>query len=133
MSHAESMYSEIILDYYRSPRNKGKMEKPFATARDVNPACGDVVEIHLHVQDGKVASALFSGQGCAISQAAASMLCESIEGKTLEEVAKLEKEHVLGLLGVELSPMRLKCALLGFKVAKMAVVEKLGRQLDEKL
>ena len=123
---AESMYSEIILDYYRNPRNYGEVENPDATGRDVNPSCGDVIEIQLRITDGKVAEAKFNGKGCAISQAAVSMLCESIEGKSLEEIIAMSREDMLSILGVEISGMRSKCALLGFKVAKMAVLNKLG-------
>ncbi len=126
--NAESMYSEIILDYYRNPRNYGTIEGADASSRDVNPSCGDVIEIQMRIADGKITEAKFNGKGCAISQAAVSMLCENIEGKSLEEVIAMSREEMLGLLGVEVSGMRSKCALLGFKVAKMALIEKFGAQ-----
>lgn len=126
------MYSEIILDYYRNPRNFGTVEKADAEAHEVNPLCGDEVTVQLKIKSGKIIEINFSGKGCAISQASASMLCEYIEGKKLEEVVKMPKEAALELLGIKLSPMRLKCALLGFKAAKMAAYQYLGKKLDEK-
>lgn len=126
------MYSEIILDYYRNPRNFGTITKPDAEAHEVNPLCGDEVTVQLKVKNGKIAEVKFNGKGCAISQASTSMLCECIEGKKLDEVVKMSKEAALELLGIKLSPMRLKCALLGFKAAKLATYRYLGKKLQEK-
>ncbi len=115
------MYSEIILDYYRNPRNYGTITEADTGAHDVNPLCGDEVEIALKIKSGRIEEAKFSGKGCAISQAAASMLCERIEGRKIEEILKMPKEEMLELLGIKLSPARLKCALLGLKVVKLAM------------
>ncbi|MDP3742582.1 MAG: SUF system NifU family Fe-S cluster assembly protein [Candidatus Micrarchaeota archaeon] len=125
-SSSTQMYSEIILDYYRHPRNFGTISKPDASSHEVNPLCGDEVTVQLKIKGGKVEKIKFNGKGCAISQASTSMLCEHIEGKKLEEVVKMSKEEALELLGINLSPMRLKCALLGFKAAKLAAFKYLG-------
>ena len=114
-----SMYSEVILDYYRNPPNKGTIAKPDAVATDVNTACGDEIEVQLKVdKKGKISEAKFNGKGCIVSQASASMLLEYIHGKTLEEVEKLTEEKALGLLCIKLTPIRTKCGLLGFKTLK---------------
>ena len=124
---SSSIYTEIILDYYRHPRNKGTLENPQVHAKDSNPLCGDVVEIDM-VLDGNdtVKDVKYSGQGCAISQASASMLTELIKGKSLDEVRKISKEEVLSLIGGQLSAVRLKCALLSLKVVKTGVYSYLG-------
>ena len=122
-----SIYSEIILDYYRNPRNKGKLDKPQIQARDTNPLCGDVIEIQMEVDgDSKVKDIRFNGMGCAISQASASMLTELVKGKSLDEVRKISKEDILSLIGGELSAVRLKCALLSLKVMKTGLYNYLG-------
>jgi len=125
------MYADIILDYYRNPRNYGIIEKPDAAARDVNPLCGDEVEIQLKINDKKIKDIKFAGHGCAISQASASMLTELVMGKTLEEVKKLGREDILDMLGIELSHVRIKCAMLGLKVLKLAAYKYLGQKLEE--
>lgn len=122
-----SVYSDIILDYYRYPRNKGQLVKPEIKAKDSNPLCGDVVEIQLQVdKDNRVNDVKFDGHGCAISQASASMLTEMVKGKTLDEVRKISKEEVLDLIGGQLSAVRMKCALLSLKVLKTGVYTYLG-------
>lgn len=122
------MYSEIILDHFKNPHNFGKIENADGRAMDYNPACGDEVEIFLKVKDGKVLDVKFVGRGCAISQASASMLTDEIKGKSVDELAKLDGNFILNLIGVNLSAMRLKCALLGLNVAKVAAVSYLGKQ-----
>lgn len=117
----EDFYREYILDHYRSPRNRGTLEAPDITYQDSNPLCGDELRIDLRIADDRVEDVKFSGRGCAISQASASMLTELIEGKTLDEVKQLTKEDVLEMLGIPLTPVRLKCALLGLKVLKGGV------------
>ena len=118
----EDFYRENILDHYRNPRNKGQLEDPTHTHEEDNPLCGDVIRIDLHVNDQDVIDEVrFDGQGCAISQASASMLTEMIEGKTLEEAKELSKEDILEALGIEIGPVRLKCALLSLKVLKAGV------------
>ena len=117
-----SIYSEIILDYYRHPRNKGSLSNPKIKAKDSNPLCGDVVEIQIELDgDSHVKDVKFNGQGCAISQASASMLTELVKGKSLDDVRKISKENVLSLIGGELSGVRMKCALLSLKVLKTGV------------
>jgi nitrogen fixation NifU-like protein len=115
----DDFYRENILDHYRNPRNKGRLEHPTHTAEEHNPLCGDVLHIDLLVNDEDVIEEVrFDGQGCAISQASASMLTEMIEGKTLEEAKQVSKEDILEALGIDIGPVRLKCALLSLKVLK---------------
>jgi nitrogen fixation NifU-like protein len=129
---AADIYKELILDYYRNPRNFGKLEKFDISAHDTNPLCGDEVDIQIKVgSEGKIEEVKFSGKGCAISQAAASMLTELAKGKQLEWVKQLSKKDILELLGnPELGPSRIKCALLGMKVLKTGVYRYLGAKLD---
>ena len=115
------MYTEVILDYYRHPRNKGKIENPDAKFKDWNPLCGDEVEVYLKLNGKTIKEAKFSGNGCAISQAATSMLLEYIENKPIAEFEKMTNEEVLGLLGITVTPVRTKCALLGFNAIKKAI------------
>jgi len=114
------IYSEIILDHSKNPRNFGKIEKADAKAFDLNPACGDKIEIFLKIKDNKLSNVKFEGSGCAISQAAASMLTEDVKGKDLEYIRSLPDDFTVQLLGVKLSPLRLKCALLSMNVLKAA-------------
>lgn len=130
--NAAEMYQEIILDHYRNPKNFGAVQGANVRAKDSNPACGDVVEVTMLVDKGWVIKEImFSGKGCAISQAAASMLTEFLKGKSVEKVKDLKKEDVLGMLGIELSGIRLKCALLSLKVVKMGAYGYLGQRMDE--
>jgi len=118
MSSAD-IYREIILDYYRNPRNYGKITDPDIAQRDSNPLCGDELEMHINIKDDKVSDVKFTGKGCAISQASASLLTELILGKDFEYVKKLTKEDILDNLGLhDLGPARIKCALLSLKVIK---------------
>ncbi len=117
----DDFYREYILDHYRNPRNRGVIETPDVTYEDSNPLCGDELRIDLLVKDNMVEDVKFSGKGCAISQASASMLTEMIEGKSLDEVKQLGKEDILETLGIPLSPVRVKCALLSLKVLKGGV------------
>ncbi len=115
----DDFYRENILDHYRNPRNKGRLEQPTHTHEENNPLCGDVIRIDLHVnQDEVIDQVAFSGRGCAISQASASMLTEMLQGKSVEEAKKISKEDILEQLGIEIGPTRLKCALLSLKVLK---------------
>lgn len=110
---------ELLLDHYKDPRNFGHLESPDVVREEGNPSCGDQIRIEIELGDpDTIRDVRFSGKGCAISQAAASMLTEHIKGKSLEEVKKLGKREMLDLLGVEVNPMRLKCALLSLKVVK---------------
>ncbi len=105
---------ELILDYYRHPRHKGHLEAHTHHHEERNATCGDIVTIELMVENGVVTDARFDGQGCSVSQASASMVTESIIGKTLEEVHAMNKDDILEMLGgIELNPTRLRCATLG--------------------
>jgi nitrogen fixation NifU-like protein len=118
----DDFYREIIIDHYKNPAHRGQLEPKDYSFEDENPLCGDFIHVDLTLDGNqKVKDAVFSGHGCAISQASADLLLEAIRGKTLEEVKKLNKQDVLDLLGIELSPVRLKCALLPLKVVKAAV------------
>src|SRR5487761_1664916 len=124
------MYKEIILDYYKNPRNRGVIDSPQATARDSNPLCGDIVEMQLRFSEGKVSDIKFNGDGCAISQASASMLTELVMGKPIDEVRKIDKTVLLDNLGSpNLGAVRIKCALLPLKVMKSAVYDYLGEKM----
>lgn len=132
MSSAD-IYRELILDYYRNPRNFGKLEKFDIDAHDTNPLCGDEIEMQIRVGEGsKIEEIKFSGKGCAISQASASMLTELAKGKPLDWVKLVVKEDVFKMLGdPELGPSRVKCALLGMKVLKTGVYGYLGAHYDD--
>jgi nitrogen fixation NifU-like protein len=117
----DDLYRQNILDHYQSPRNFGTLEHPDISAEDTNPLCGDEIRIDLKVRNGTIEDVRFTGKGCSISRAAASMLTEEIRGKTLEEVKRIGKDDVLEMLGIELGPVRLKCALLALKTLKMGV------------
>lgn len=120
---ASQMYQEIILDHFRNPRNWGKLEGATCHGHDVNTSCGDEITIWFDVKAGTIRNASFEARGCAISQAAASMLTDRLKGSSVDDALRLEKQHVLDELGVPISGMRLKCALLPLKVAKMALAE----------
>lgn len=113
-----NIYEEDILDHYESPSNYGTLENPDISYEEDNPLCGDQIRMDLKVEDGIITDVRFSGHGCTISQAAASMLTEEIIGKHLDEVKKLSKDDILELLGIPLGPVRLKCGLLALKVLK---------------
>ena len=121
MSGWDELYRENILDHYRNPRNRGTLERPDITFEDANPLCGDKLRMDFRIQDGKIAEVRFSGQGCSISQASASMLSEKLEGMSLEDAKKISREDILEMLGIELGPVRLKCALLALKTLKGGV------------
>ena len=128
-----SVYSEIILDYYRHPRNKGTLDHAQISAKDSNPLCGDIIEMQLELdKNNSVRDIRFNGQGCAISQASASMLTEIVKGKTIDDVRKISKDEILSLIGGQLSAVRLKCALLSLKVLKTGVYNYLGSEINSK-
>jgi len=130
---SSDIYKDIILDYYRNPRNFGDLPNPDVRAKDSNPLCGDIIEMQLKINDGKIEDVRFKGKGCAISQASASMLTETVKGKTLDEVKAMSKSDVLNLLGIDPGPTRIKCALLGLKVVKLAVYGYLGLAITEEV
>jgi len=118
----DDLYREVIIERYKSPQYKGELDPHDISFEDENPLCGDHIRIDLRVgEDGKVTEAAFSGHGCAISQASADLLLESIIGKSLDEVKQLNRDDVLELIGIELGPVRMKCALLSLKVLKAGV------------
>ncbi len=114
----DSLYRELILDHSKNPRNKGTLDPADYSYQDVNPLCGDEIRIDLRVEDDHVSDIKFSGRGCAISQAATSMLTEMVMGQPVEAVKQISKEDVLEELGVPIGAARMKCALLGLKVLK---------------
>ena len=125
----DELYRDFILDHYRNPRNSGTLASPDASFEDNNPLCGDKIRMDLKLRDGLIEDIKFSGRGCAISQASASLLTEAVKGKTLAEVASIGKEDVLENLGINISAARLKCALLGLKVLKQALALKTTEDL----
>jgi len=130
---SSDIYKDIILDYYRHPRNFGDLPDPDVRAKDSNPLCGDVIEMQLRIRDGKIDDLRFKGRGCAISQASASMLTELAKGKTLDDMKALGKGDILNMLGIDPGPTRIKCALLGLKVIKLGVYGYLGQTVTEEV
>jgi nitrogen fixation NifU-like protein len=129
----DDMYREVILDHYKNPRGHGVIEDADAHAEGVNPLCGDEVSIFVQFgADGDtIEDVKFSGRGCAISQASTSMLMEMVKGRTATEIAQLPKEDLLEEVGIPLTPIRLKCALLGLGVLKIALHRAKGTPLPE--
>lgn len=127
----DDLYREVIIEHYKNPGFRGKLDPHDISFEDNNPLCGDHIQIDLRVDaNGVVSDARFDGHGCAISQASADLLVESIIGKSLEEVKQLNKQNILDMLGIDLGPVRLKCALLSLKVLKAGVYG-LGESSDE--
>jgi nitrogen fixation NifU-like protein len=127
----DDLYREIIIDRYKNPQYRGKLDPHDIAFEDDNPLCGDHIRIELQVDpEGYVSRAVFEGHGCAISQASADLLIESIIGKPIDEVKQITKDDLLELLGLQLGPVRLKCALLPLKVLKAGVYG-LGEANDE--
>lgn len=127
----DDLYREIIIEHYKNPSYRGHLDPHDIQFEDNNPLCGDHIEITLRTDNkGRVSDARFDGHGCAISQASADLLIESVIGKPLEDVKKLTKQDILDMLGIDLGPVRLKCALLSLKVLKAGVYG-LGEASDE--
>jgi nitrogen fixation protein NifU and related proteins len=133
VSEFDQLYREVIIDHYKNPRGHGVLDAPDAQAEGVNPLCGDEVTISVKFgADGETIEGVgFEGRGCAISQAATSMLTELVQGRSASEVAALPKEELLEEIGIPLSPVRLKCALLGLGVLKVALHRAKGTPLPE--
>ena len=119
----DSLYKEEILDHYKNPRNFGQLDDANIRVDANNPLCGDRLHMDLVVEDGVVRDVRFTGRGCAISQASASMLTEDMVGKPLEELAKVTRQDILDNLGVEISYARMKCALLSLGLLRLALAE----------
>lgn len=125
----DDMYREYILEHYRNPQNYGTLEHPTFEAEGQNPLCGDQLTVQVEVgPDGHVTAVRFTGAGCAISQAAMSILSDELVGRSLDDVAAMTKDDIVELVGIELSPARLKCALLGLVVVKMGMHEHAGTE-----
>ena len=133
MSGFDDLYREIILDHYKNPRGHGVIEGADAAADGQNPLCGDEVSIYVRFEpDGEtIDDVKFSGRGCAISQAATSMLTEMVKGRSANDIASLPKEELLEEVGIPLTPIRLKCALLGLGVLKVALHRAKGTPLPQ--
>ena len=128
----DELYREVILDHYKNPRGHGVIDGADASAEGQNPLCGDEIAITVNFDGGDTIRVIrFEGRGCAISLAATSMLTELVEGRTVEEVAAMPKEELLEEIGIPLTPVRLKCALLGLGVLKVALHRGKGTALPE--
>ena len=115
----DDLYRELILDHYRNPRKKGLLSPADIDYEEDNPVCGDHIHLTIQLDENNVVRDVgWEGEGCAISQASASMLYETLVGKSLDEIRKISKDDILEMLGIELGPVRLKCALLSLKVLK---------------
>ena len=118
----DELYREHILDHYKHPLNAGRLEAPSRAARELNPSCGDSIELFLTLDDcDRVQDVKFEGRGCAVSQASASLLTERVKGRPLAEVLAIGEKDILALLGIDVGPMRMKCALLSLKTLKKAL------------
>jgi nitrogen fixation NifU-like protein len=115
----DQFYREYILDHYKNPRNFGRLDGADISHEEYNPLCGDLVGMDFRVSDGVIEDVRFHGRGCAISQASASLMTERLKGLTLDEARRISKDDVLDELGIDVSPARLKCALLSLKVLKV--------------
>ena len=131
MSEFDQLYREVILDHYKNPRSHGLLDAPDVQAEGQNPLCGDEVTVSLRFEGDTISEVGFEGRGCAISQAATSMLTEIVQGKTADEVARMPKEELLDEIGIPLTPVRLKCAILGLGVLKVALHKGKGTPLPE--
>jgi nitrogen fixation NifU-like protein len=133
MSEFDQLYREVILDHYKNPRGHGELDEADAHAEGQNPLCGDEVSIYVaFAEDGDTIEEIkFSGRGCAISQAATSMLTEMVTGRSATEVASLPRDALLEEIGIPLTPIRLKCALLGLGTLKVALHKAKGTPLPE--
>jgi nitrogen fixation protein NifU and related proteins len=133
MSEFDQLYREVIIDHYKNPRGHGSIENADAEAEGQNPLCGDEVTIYVaFAEDGDtIDDVRFSGRGCAISQAATSMLTEMVKGRSATQVATLPREELLDEIGIPLTPVRLKCALLGLSTLKLALHKAKGTPLPD--
>jgi nitrogen fixation NifU-like protein len=119
----DDLYRDYILEHYRRPHNFGVIEAPTASFEGSNPLCGDRITMQLGIENGVVERVGFTGRGCAISQASASLLTDEVKGKSVDEVAAFRADDLLDLLGIEISPARLKCAMLSHETLQKALAE----------
>ena len=131
MAVDDQFYREFILDHYKNPRNFGRLDGAQISHEEYNPLCGDLVGMDFRVNDGVIEDVMFHGRGCAISQASASLLTERLKGMSLEEARTISKEDVLDELGIDISPARLKCALLSLKVLKVGAYGLAGEDEED--
>jgi nitrogen fixation NifU-like protein len=131
MNEFDQLYREVILDHYKNPRGHGVIEDADAQAEGQNPLCGDEVAIFVALDGDKIEDVKFRGRGCAISQAATSMLVDMVRGRSVDEVATMPRDDLLDEVGIPLTPVRLKCALLGLGVLKVALHRAKGTPLPE--
>jgi nitrogen fixation NifU-like protein len=131
MSEFDELYREVILDHYKNPRGHGIVEPSDVEAEGMNPLCGDEVSISIAFDGDRIDDVRFQGRGCAISQAATSMLMDMVKGRTAQEVADMGREELLDEVGIPLGPVRLKCALLGLSVLRLALHKSRGTPLPQ--
>jgi nitrogen fixation protein NifU and related proteins len=131
MAADDQFYREFILDHYKNPRNFGRLDGANVTHEEYNPLCGDLVGMDFRIEDGMIEDVRFHGRGCAISQASASLMTERLKGMSLEEARQISKDDVLEELGIDISPARLKCALLTLKVLKVGAYGLAGDEEDD--
>lgn len=122
------LYQQELMDHYRNPRNKGRIEHPDFSSREHNPSCGDAIAIQGVVEHNHLAQLAFEGEGCVISQAMGSLLTQACTGKSLDEVMRLGEPFVRELIGIELGPTRLRCALLALQALQQGIAEFVQRQ-----
>ena len=115
------LYRDLILDHWKNPHNFGKLKKPTIEIKEANPLCGDDIELQIVVKKGKITDVKFSGEGCALSQAGASILTDILKGKSLSQVKRITEGNFLKILGIRPNPARLKCALLSFSALQKAL------------
>ena len=131
MDIAEDMYREEVLAHYRNPQNYGKIEGADAKYHDFNPVCGDEVTVYLKIGDGKITKVKFEGKGCAISQAAASIVTEEVTGKKLDYAKQIKQEQLLEMLPIKVSHLRIKCAMLAIKAIQKGIVKYEGKRIGK--
>ena len=131
MAADDQFYREFILDHYKNPRNFGRLEGASVSHEEYNPLCGDLVGMDFRIEDGVIEDVRFHGRGCAISQASASLMTERLKGMSLEEARRISKDDVLEELGIDISPARLKCALLTLKVLKVGAYGLAGDEEED--
>ena len=122
-----NLYAQNILDHYKNPRNQGKILAPSITRREANYSCGDIIEVDLKIEKNKILDIKFRAEGCAISQAAISILSENFIGKKVQDIIVMKEKDVVGLLGIDVSERRKGCALLGFLAVRKALIQYMGK------